>query len=193
MNLVSQVRPDAKVVANDLLAVIEPLNCVLLPEHVAGRNSLFFYSLSALAKPLSTLWLVREMFKQNHNTIDARIGRAVPFEVYAAGGFAASRLGKLFRKHVYRLATGGKPVFQSVETVAPPKHRLILRRELEASEVLGHTRDGKVIYLCRMDAAPCAMREIGRLRERTLRSVGEGCGQPRDIDRFDLGPGSRAG
>jgi putative hemolysin len=29
------------------------------------------------------------------------------------------------------------------------------------------------------------MREIGRLREMTFRTVGEGCGQPRDIDRFD--------
>ena len=29
------------------------------------------------------------------------------------------------------------------------------------------------------------MREIGRLRELTFRTVGEGCGQPRDIDRFD--------
>jgi putative hemolysin len=36
-----------------------------------------------------------------------------------------------------------------------------------------------------MDAAPCVMREIGRLRELTFRTVGEGCGQPRDIDRFD--------
>jgi 1-acyl-sn-glycerol-3-phosphate acyltransferase len=149
LHLVRSVRPDVKVVANDLLTAIDPLHPVLLPvvnmgggtgtarnallairEHlnaegaliifpagevsrlgpkgvkdcewqsgfvklasstrspilpvyVAGRNSLFFYSLSALAKPLSTIWLVREMFKQSHNTVDARIGRPVPFEVYS--------------------------------------------------------------------------------------------------------------
>ncbi len=157
----------------------------ILPIHVAGRNSLFFYSLSMLAKPLSTIWLVREMFKQSHNTVDARIGRPIPHEVYDATGFSAKQLARMFRKHVYRIGSRGKPVFRSVETVAPPENRVLLRQEINASERLGDTRDGKAIYLCQMDASPCIMREIGRLRELTFRTVGEGCGQPRDVDRFD--------
>jgi putative hemolysin len=249
LKLVRSVRPDVKVVANDLLSAIEPLHPVLLPVvnmggstsrialrrirqhleqegaliifpagevsrlgakgvrdgdwqsgfvklatstaapilpvHVAGRNSLFFYSLSALAKPLSTAWLVREMFKQSHNTVDARIGRPVPAEVYTANGFSARQLARMFRKHVYRLGSGGKPIFASVETVAPPENPVLLRQELATAQRLGDTRDGKAIYLCRMADAPCVMREIGRLRELTFRTVGEGCGQPRDIDRFD--------
>ncbi|MEE4278385.1 MAG: lysophospholipid acyltransferase family protein [Halieaceae bacterium] len=250
LHLVRRVRPDVKVVANDLLTAIEPLHSVLLPvvnmggtgttrtslrairEHllnegaliifpagevsrlgargikdaewhsgfvklasstrspilpvyVAGRNSLFFYSLSMLARPLSTIWLVREMFKQSHNTVDARIGRPVPYDVYSAMDFSARQLARMFRKHVYRLASRGRPVFRSVETVAPPENRLLLRQELAQAELLGDTRDGKRIYLCAMDQAPCVMREIGRLRELTFRTVGEGCGQPRDIDRFD--------
>ena len=251
LHLLRSVRPDVKVVANDLLTAIEPLHPVLLPvvnmgsgtaraallairEHldkegaliifpagevsrlgakgirdcewqsgfvklanstrapilpvyVAGRNSLFFYSLSVLARPLSTIWLVREMFKQSHNTVDARIGRPVPHEVYSASGFSAQKLARMFRKHVYRIGSNGRgrPVFRSVETVAPAENRVLLRRELEAAQRLGCTRDGKGIYLCRMDDAPCVMREIGRLRELTFRTVGEGCGQPRDIDRFD--------
>lgn len=250
LKLLHSVRPDVKVVANDLLTAIDPLDPVLLPVvnmgaasttrnalkaikthlesegaliifpagevsrfgakgikdtewqsgfvklasstrapilpiHVAGRNSLFFYSLSMLAKPLSTIWLVREMFKQSHNTVDARIGRPVPHEVYSASGFSARQLARMFRKHVYRIGSRGKPVFRSVETVAPAENRLLLRQELDTSPKLGETRDGKVIYLCQMDASPCVMREIGRLRELTFRTVGEGCGQPRDIDRFD--------
>lgn len=250
LKLVRSVRPDVKVVANELLKAVGPLDSVLLPvanmgragsarenlrairEHllgdgaliifpagevsrlsphgvrdcdwqsgfvklasatrspilpvyVAGRNSLFFYSLSALAKPLSTLWLVREMFKQSHNTVDARIGRPVPHEVYTANGFSARQLARMFRKHVYRLGSRGKPIFRSVETVAPAENPQLLRAELRASERLGETRDGKVIYLCDMEASPCVMREIGRLREFTFRAVGEGTGQPRDIDRYD--------
>ncbi|MFT4767444.1 MAG: putative hemolysin [Glaciecola sp.] len=251
LNLVRSVRPDVKVVANDLLTAIGPLLPVLLPVinmgagsgtardalraikahlqgegaliifpagevsrlgakgvrdcewqsgfvklarstqspilpvYVAGRNSLFFYSLSALAKPLSTIWLVREMFKQSHNTIDARIGRPVPYDVYSANGFSARQLARMFRKHVYRLGTRGRPIFRSVETVAAAENRVLLRQELAAAQRLGDTRDGKGIFLCRMDSAPCVMREIGRLREMTFRTVGEGCGQPRDIDRFD--------
>lgn len=249
LSLVRQVRPDVKVVANELLAAVGPLRPVLLPvnnmgggtpranlrrirEHleqdgaliifpagevsrfgakgikdggwqsgfvklaratrapilpvyVAGRNSLFFYSISFLARPLSTLWLVREMFKQSHNAVDVRVGRAVPFEHYNALDVSATQLARLFRKHVYRIARNGRPIFESIETIAPPENRQLLRQELAASEQLGSTPDGKLILLCTMAQAPCVMREIGRLRELTFRSVGEGSGLPRDIDRFD--------
>ena len=157
----------------------------ILPVYVAGRNSVFFYSMSFLAKPLSTIWLVREMFKQSQSTVDVRIGRPIPHEVYSANNFSAQQLARMFRKHVYRLGANGAPVFRSVETVAPPENRLLLRRELAEAERLGETRDGKDIYLCSMANAPCVMREIGRLREMTFRTVGEGCGLHRDIDRFD--------
>ncbi len=249
VNLVRQVRPDVKVIANDLLMALPPLLPVLLPvdnmggntarqnlrnirSHlendgaliifpagevsrfgpsgvrdgtwqsgfvkiasatrspilpvfVKGRNSIFFYSLSFLAKPLSTAWLIREMFKQSHNTIDARVGRPVPWEVYSANDFSAKKLASMFRKHVYRLGKGGKPLFRSVETVAPAESRALLKQELEQCEHLGTTNDGKQIYLAKMTGSPCVMREIGRLREITFRLVGEGSGMPRDIDRFD--------
>lgn len=249
LSLVRQVRPDVKVVANDLLTAVGPLEPVLLPVtnmggstprknlrcirdhleqdgaliifpagevsrfgvkgvkdgewqsgfvriatatkspilpvYVAGRNSLFFYSLSFLARPLSTLWLVREMFKQSQNAVDARVGRPVPWEHYSALDVSAGQVARLFRKHVYRMARDRRPVFQSIETVAAPENRLLLRQEINASESLGLTPDGKRIHLCRMADAPCVMREIGRLRELTFRTVGEGSGLPRDIDRFD--------
>lgn len=250
LHLVRGVRPDVKVVANELLTSIAPLHSVLLPVtnmgkkassrdnlrairrhlesecaliifpagevsrlapsgvrdgvwqsgfiklasstcspvlpiHVAGRNSLFFYSLSMLARPLSTLWLVREMFKQSHNTVDARIGRSIPHEIYTASGFAPTQLARMFRKHVYRLGSGGKPIFRSIETVAPAENRQLLQQELGDSDYLGSTPDGKSLYLVDYTASPCVMRELGRLREYTFRSIGEGTGQPRDIDRYD--------
>ncbi|MEE4662041.1 MAG: lysophospholipid acyltransferase family protein [Halieaceae bacterium] len=249
LHLVREVRPDVKVVANDMLAVLDPLKPVLLPvnnmggrtprenlrnikQHlrddgaliifpagevsrfgpkgvkdgrwqpgfikmarstgapvlpifVAGRNSLFFYSISFLARPLSTLWLVREMFKQSHNTVDARVGNPIPFDVYSRFDASSQHLAGLFRKHVYRLARGRRGIFQTTETVAAPENRLLLKRELEQCEVLGETPDGKRIYLYRQKSSDCLMREIGRLRELTFRSVGEGSGNPRDIDRFD--------
>lgn len=249
LNLVRQVRPDVKVVANDMLATLKPLHPVLLPVnnmggntprenlrklrghleqegaliifpagevsrfgptgvkdgewqagfvkiakatrspvlpiYVAGRNSVFFYSISFLAKPLATLWLIREMFKQSHNTVDARVGNPVPYSHYSTLDVSAKRLAALFRKHVYRIARKGRPIFQSVETVAHPENRLLLKREIEDSELLGSSPDGKQIYLANMQDSPCVMREIGRLREISFRSVGEGSGLPRDIDRFD--------
>lgn len=249
LQLVRQVRPDVKVVANEILSAVKPLHTVLLPVNtvrgataktnlknirkhlesdgaliifpagevsrfgargvkdgvwqngfvkiasatkspilpvfVAGRNSVFFYSLSFLAKPLSTLWLVREMFKHSHNTVDARVGNPIPYENYAGLDVSKKKLAALLRKHVYRMARNARPIFQSVETVAHPENRLLLKREIESSELLGTTSDGKRIVLSRMQESPCVMREIGRLRELTFRTVGEGTGKPRDIDRFD--------
>lgn len=250
LQLVRSVRPDVKVVANDLLTAIEPLRPLLLPVnnmqggtprsqlrrlrehllaegalivfpagevsrlgpagirdgnwqsgfvslaratrsavlpiHVGGRNSVFFYGLSLLARPLSTLWLVREMFRQSHNAVEVRIGRPVPWEHYGSIEGSPAHLARLFRKHVYRLPhRDRRPVFLSIDSVAAPENRLLVKRELAASESLGATSDGKQILLVRATQAPCVMRELGRLRELTFRSVGEGTGRPRDIDRYD--------
>jgi len=249
LNLVRQVRPDVKVVANNLLTAIGPLQSLLLPvsamggsstrndlrlirEHldnegaliifpagevsrfgprgvrdgewhsgfvrmaaaakapilpvfVAGRNSLFFYSLSFLAKPLSTVWLVREMFKQNHNTVDTRVGNPVPYKLYAGAGDHPREIARRFRRHVYRLARNKRPLFQTEETVAHPENRILLKREIRGCEHLGDTPDGMRILLHSHPGSDCIMREIGRLRELTFRTVGEGSGKPRDIDRYD--------
>jgi putative hemolysin len=157
----------------------------IVPIFVGGRNSVFFYSLSVLAKPLSTAWLIREMFKQRHNTIDARIGRVIPHEIYSANKIPAATLAGMFKQHVYRLAKNRKPIFDSVDTIAPPESPVLIKREVVACERLGKTPDGKLILLTTARQSPCIMREIGRLREMTFRLVGEGSGAPRDIDSFD--------
>ena len=157
----------------------------ILPIFVGGRNSAFFYSLSVLAKPLSTAWLIREMFKQRHNKIDVRIGRVIPHEVYAANKIPAATLAGMFKQHVYRLAKNRKPIFDSVDTIAPPESPVLIKREVSVCERLGKTPDGKLILLTTAEQSPCIMCEIGRLREMTFRLVGEGSGAPRDIDRFD--------
>lgn len=248
LNLIAGVRPDVKVVANDLLLAIEPLQSLLLPvnnmdgntpkanlkrikEHlksdgaliifpagevsrfgpqgvrdgqwqsgflkmaasakapilpifVAARNSVFFYSLSFLAKPLATLWLVREMFKQCHRTVDARIGHLIPFEHYdrvESKKITAQRL----KRHVYGLARNRKPLFQGEETVAPPENRHLLAQEMVRCELLGSTPRGREVRLYRAQAGDCILRELGRLRELSFRAIGEGSGLPRDIDRYD--------
>lgn len=55
----------------------------ILPIYIDGRNSIFFYSLSVLAKPLSTLLLIHEMFKQVKSSITMRIGSAISYETYS--------------------------------------------------------------------------------------------------------------
>jgi len=251
LKLVGEVRRDVKVVANDVLAVVEPLRSLLLPvdnmgsrtardnlraieQHllndgaviifpagevsrmgamgvrdgrwrhgflrfaaktrapilpmfVDARNSALFYSLSMVAKPLSTLWLVREMFKHNSQSVRVRIGHAIDFDVYNNLPLDSRAKVKLFRRHLYKIGKNrGEGCFDTgAESIAHPEDRQQLRAEIRQCELLGTTREGMAIYLHRFESDSAVMREIGRLREVSFRAVGEGSGRRRDVDAYD--------
>ena len=249
LKLVRAVRPDVKVVANEILGAIEPLhplllpvdnmngntprrnleailahlkaegaliifpagevsrlgakgvrdgkwqsgflriasacNAPILPVFVDARNSGLFYALSFLARPISTLWLVREMFKHARNCVDIRIGQPVPFDSYQRVAVSPKEKAQLFRRHLYRMGQDKDGVFATEEAIAHPENRVALREEVRRCERLGETGDGKQIYLYRYQPDSSILREIGRLRELTFRAVGEGTGQRRDTDRYD--------
>lgn len=253
LKLVSDIRPDVKVVANDLLYSIKPLRSLLLPVdnmngntprqnlknieqhlggdgaliifpagevsrlsptgirdsrwrtgflrfaskaqapilpiHINARNSLFFYALSLLAKPVSTLWLVREMFKQSHRSASMTIGSAVAPSSYEALPLTQQAKARLFKSHLYKLGArasrGEKYFMPQAHSVAHPEDRRLLRQALRAAERIGTTRDGMEIYCYRYQEDSVVMRELGRLRELTFRAVGEGTGQRRDVDTYD--------
>ena len=170
---------------NGFVKLASATKAPILPVFMGGRNSAFFYGLSALVKPLSTAWLIREMFKQQHKTVDVHIGRPIPYSTYSANGFSTTTLTAMFKTHVYQLTSSTKPVFESVDSVAQPELRSALIEELAHCDHLGTTPDGKQIYLTTMAQSPCIMREIGVLREITFRLAGEGSGLARDIDQFD--------
>ncbi len=157
----------------------------LVPVHINARNSIFFYALSLIALPLSTLWLVREMFKQTHNCAHLRIGKPIDSADIAKLTLPKKEKAKLLRKHLYRIGAGRKAILPEQVATAAPEERAVLRRHIKAGELLGETADGKKIYLFSGDQDPLVLREIGRLREISFRAVGEGTGKKRDIDSFD--------
>ena len=55
----------------------------VLPIYIDARNSLLFYGASMLYKPLSTMLLVQEMFKQKHKHMGLRIGDMIPYDSFA--------------------------------------------------------------------------------------------------------------
>lgn len=249
LKLMRQVRPDVRVVANQLLAGVEPLESLLLPVdnmdgrtsrrqlkavyrhleddgaviifpagevsrlgptgirdgkwhrgflsmatatrspilpvHVQGRNSMFFYALSLLARPLSSLWLIREMFKQTSHSVSVSIGEMVLYESYQAVNLPQRARVKLFQKHVYRIGRRKEPIYETSAPVAHPEPRDLLRQEIQRCQRLGQIENSKTIYLFPFHPDSCLMREIGRLREIAFRAAGEGTGRRRDIDRYD--------
>ena len=157
----------------------------ILPIYIDGRNSALFYGASMLYKPLATMLLVQEMFKQQRKKLEMRIGEQIPHEAFANLALETQAKVKLFKKHLYRLAKDKAPLFSTQSAIAHPEDRIVLKKAVENCELLGETADGKQIYLYQHQQSSPLLREIGRLREFAFRAVGEGSGLRRDIDRFD--------
>lgn len=157
----------------------------VLPVHLNGRNSWQFYCASMLYKPLATLLLVKEMFKQRQKHLAIRIGEQIPYDSFCSLALEPQARVKLFKKHLYRLGCNKAPLFKTQSGIALPEDRKQLKQAIEQCELLGQTTDGKHIYLFQQQGSSPIMRELGRLREIAFRAVGEGSGARRDIDRFD--------
>ncbi|WP_202844208.1 lysophospholipid acyltransferase family protein [Luteimonas saliphila] len=245
LDAVGRVRQDVRIVANDLLAAIEPLAGLLLPVRVFGgrartdslhaiedalraercvivfpagevsrlslrgvrdghwrrgclhfarrtaspvlpvrivaRNSALFYGASALFRPAGTVLLAREMFARRRHPLRLHVGEPV---CLAPDADARGQLREV-RRALYRLGAAAAPAIRR-ETLAAPLPARRLRVAIAATELLGATADGKQLRLARCGEGAPLLLEIGRLRERAFRSVGEGTGRARDIDGFDL-------
>lgn len=80
----------------------------ILPVHISGRNSNFFYNLANLRKKLGIraniemLYLVDEMFKQDNKDIVISFGKPISIE-YFDKRFSDAKWVSLVKKHVYSL------------------------------------------------------------------------------------------
>lgn len=160
-------------------------NAPLLPIFVDAKNSATFYGASMIYKPLATLLLVKEMFKQAKRNMPVRIGQLIPFEAIRSADFPLKTKVKLLKNHLYRIGKNKEPLFITQSAIAHPEPRSALQAALKQCELLGETQDNKLIYLYQHKNSNPIMREIGRLREIAFRAVGEGTGKRRDIDHFD--------
>ena len=158
----------------------------VVPAFIEGHNSRWFYRAGRIHAGLRTLLLARELLGHRGRTVTVRIGRPL------SPGNAAPRAGdatKTFREAVDRLAswsTASAPQAQSIEEQGPPSavalgdeirsisssHRLIASGRYE-------------VYCVPASSIPIALKEIGRLRALSFQAVGEGTGEPIDLDRFD--------
>ena len=167
------------------LKMAERAKAPILPIHIAGRNSIPFYLASILMRPLSTLMLVGEMFRQREKQIRMTIGSIIPYETYRNITIHRKEKIGLFKRHLYRIGSGKRPLLATESAIAKPERKTDLKQAVRKGERLGKTPDGKVIYLFEPSGSSPVMREIGRLREITFRAVGEGTGGRRDMDHFD--------
>ncbi|WP_143871302.1 lysophospholipid acyltransferase family protein [Catenovulum sediminis] len=157
----------------------------IVPIHVQGKNSLSFYFLSMLYKPLSTLFLVKEMFRQQDKNMPVKVGEIIPYDSFKGSQLTNKEKIRLFQRHLYRIGQKKKGCFVTESAIARAENKDELRQAIYNCELLGQTSDNKDIYLYRFTDSSPIMREIGRLREVAFRAVGEGSGKRRDIDKYD--------
>ena len=186
---VSRIRPngvrDGKWKAG-FIGLAEKTQAPILPIYINGKNSSLFYSMSALYKPLGTVLLAHEMFNKANKSITFHVGNPIPWRAIRESGLNKKQMAKRFRKHLYRINNPHKkPLFPTIRNIVHPVKRRELKQDLYTAERLGTTPDGKIIFLYDYHDDSPVMREIGRLREKTFRSVEEGTGESIDLDIFD--------
>jgi putative hemolysin len=146
---------------------------------------------------LRTANLVRELMNKRGGTFHVRLGEPIQAATLGEYGDPAKATDYL-RARTYLLghrrssAPAAKlrhmPPVSVSQPVAPSSDPDLIRAEIDHLDAMGARlldhREYRV-YLASGSAMTAIRHEIGRLRELTFRTVGEGAGHPLDVDRFD--------
>jgi putative hemolysin len=160
-----------------------------------GHNSMTF-QLSGLIHPkLRTILLPSEMLKRQQSTVAVRIGRPIaPFKI---ARYADDRtLTNYFRFKTYMLKWRDSPIrprfaaraldAESEPVLAPRAADALAAEVARLPPRALLAEQGKFqVFLATSEWIPSILVEIGQLRERTFRAVGEGTGKSCDLDHFD--------
>ncbi|MCF6438250.1 lysophospholipid acyltransferase family protein [Pseudoalteromonas luteoviolacea] len=168
------------------LRMAKKANCPILPIYIKAKNSPLFYGTSMIYKPLASLLLVKEMFKQRQKSLEFEIGASIPPESYRLDNLKDKEIVALIRKQLYRLNSKKALPLKTQTPIAVPECKKELKKAIEQCERLGETADGMQIYLYQYAGSSPIFRELGRLREIAFRAVGEGSGKRRDTDKYDM-------
>lgn len=183
-------------------ALVRRTQATVLPVFFPGRNSTLFHAAGVVHPRLRTAMLLREFCNKRGNRLEMRVGTPVPF-----GRLRKfeddSALTKYLRIHTFILANRRKTAASSpaepeagermtVEDVRSTSIAAERQLRIESEVRALHERGGRLVgqgnlsvYAAHSHEIPDTLQEIGRQREITFRSVGEGTGNEVDLDRYD--------
>jgi putative hemolysin len=178
--------------------LLEITGATALPVYFPGRNSVAFQAVGLLHPRLRTAWLLNEFLGQKGKSVEVRVGSAISPEVLQNSTSPRDAAAYL-RWRTYLLAKRRRPQTnwqvglrsmlpkRRQDPVAAPTPAAAVCEDiaqLSAERCLVENREFSV-YLADMREIPHLIQELGRLRELTFRTTGEGTGQRSDLDRFD--------
>ncbi|AVJ15911.1 hemolysin [Serratia sp. MYb239] len=158
----------------------------LLPVHIRGINSVWYYMAALAWRPLSNLMIFREIARHQGSTLRMRICQPIGVSALKTDE-ALETLAADCRAHLLSVGKGKPGVVPTLPALAAPESRSLLANALSRCEVLKTLGDGKRIYLYRYqdEAYSPILQELGRLREASFRALAMGSGEKRDNDVYD--------
>ncbi|NLH24306.1 MAG: lysophospholipid acyltransferase family protein [Bacteroidales bacterium] len=163
----------------------------VVPIYFEGHNSARFLRRAKLHPMLQTASLPAEVLNKKGSRLSVRVG--APISVAEQQSYTDYKeLGDYLRARTYALAANieNKDKHKEPEhaaPIAPPKQHELAVREIEQlpSRNCLFRINNFAAYFAPYSLIPNLMYEIGRKREESFRTVGEGTYQPLDLDTFD--------
>ncbi len=178
------------------MKMIKKARVPVVPVYFQGSNSRLFHILGLIHPSLRTVRLPAEVFNKKHKKIRIRIGN--PITVKEQDTFSdISTYGRYLRAKTHALGSvlEVKKFFRPrinrgarVEPVADAVPSELITSEIEKirEEFTLFSSNQFDIFCTPSIEIPQIMNELGRLRELTFRSVGEGTNHAVDLDEYDL-------
>lgn len=187
----------------NIASLLRFVNCdvTIQPIYIPGRNSIFFQLAGLIHPRLRTVLLPRQLLRQRKRKIELRFGSLfsskdlslvtnsdleVIHYLRLRTMILAERGDSLFNKRMQMITLDGPaPKPEAVIGAIPPEIMQAEIATIPKDMLLIETGDMQV-WCIMPTIAPAIINEIGRLREVTFRTVGEGSGKKIDLDEFDL-------
>ena len=188
---------DDKEWENSVLKLIKRDRVPVIPLYFHARNSEIFYILSGIHANFRTASLASEIVKSRHKKVTLRIGhpicQSMQNDCKDITGF-----GVLLRQKTYLLGLSfeNKRMPDLIKFRYQPKALNILPAlgengikkgvsEIQNSDGLLLESGNYQVLFTKLDKYPSLLTEIGRLREITFRTIGEGTNKALDLDKYD--------
>lgn len=182
---------------SNIAAIIRKTEAPVVPLHISGSSSLLFQGVSMIKKSARVALLPRELKRDSAKVHKISVGKPIAYK-HLKDFETDDAMISYLRLRTYILDTkyarGSKNVvpgeqeskrdFAAIIDAVAPELLVEDIERLEANRLLTSSGQWQVYY-AHVREIPHIMREIGRLREFTFRSAGEGSGNDCDLDKFD--------
>jgi len=176
----------------NIAALIRKTKATVVPMHIAGRSGILFQIISTIAKGVRSNFLAREILRDGRMRHTIKLGKPIaPHTIGMVEGDEGLsdylRLQSMLLR--YPAKRDSVPTATPQHEIAPHRPAEALQAEIEAlpADALYYTNRAAEleVYAVTAQQIPQLMLEMGIERERTFRAVGEGTGNPSDLDAYD--------